>query len=300
MNVFQIITEIEKVDPEVYERLDSRRRMFKHFAGFGKTLAAAAVPLALGSMFNKAYGQGSGLPQNIRDVLNFALTLEWLEYHYYNEALSKGAALIPTGAATTAITDIRNNELAHVNFLKDVLKTDVDPTLVTVPASRFDFTADGNFATVFSNYDTFLAVAQAFEDTGVRAYKGQAAELISNNTVLEAALNIHSVEARHASHIRTMRRVRANAVGATPNTATAGSPSFSASPKSWIVGNDGNGPAPGKTDAIYAGEELTTQAGVSLAGIATANSLSATAASEAFDEPLTKAQVLSIVTPFLN
>jgi hypothetical protein len=51
---------------------------------------------------------------------------------------------------------------------------------------------------VFTNYETFKAVAQAFEDTGVRAYKGQAPALLPYDAVLQAALTIHSVEARHA------------------------------------------------------------------------------------------------------
>jgi hypothetical protein len=52
-------------------------------------------------------------------------------------------------------------------------------------------------------YAQFLALAQAFEDTGVRAYKGQAANLISTD-LLTAALQIH-VEARHASEVRRLR-----------------------------------------------------------------------------------------------
>jgi rubrerythrin len=50
-----------------------------------------------------------------------------------------------------------------------------------------------------------LALAQAFEDTGVRAYKGQAANLMSKPDLLTAALQIHSVEARHASEVRRLR-----------------------------------------------------------------------------------------------
>ena len=52
---------------------------------------------------------------------------------------------------------------------------------------------------VFSNYKTFLAVSQALEDTGVRAYKGQAGNLKSSDEILTVALQIHSVEARHAA-----------------------------------------------------------------------------------------------------
>ena len=69
MNIFNVIKEIEKVDPEVFERLDPRRNVFKHFAGFGKKLAATAVPLAFGSMLNKAYAQ-TGSNTAIVEVLN--------------------------------------------------------------------------------------------------------------------------------------------------------------------------------------------------------------------------------------
>jgi len=75
----------------------------------------------------------------------------------------------------------------------------------------FDFSGGngtmlGPFATVFTNCNVFLAVAQTFEDTGVRAYKGRAGELVGGGDLLTAALQIHSVEARHAAHIRLMRK----------------------------------------------------------------------------------------------
>jgi len=62
-----------------------------------------------------------------------------------------------------------------------------------VPKPNFDFTAGEAFADVFSNYQTFLAVAQAFEDTGVRAYEGQAGNSQSNGNILTVALQIPSV-----------------------------------------------------------------------------------------------------------
>ena len=114
--------------------------------------------------------------------------------------------------------------------------------------------------------------------------------LMSNNTVLEAALNIHSVEARHASHLRTMRRGGPQAVSGSPQTA----------PKSWVSGNDGGGAAPGVTNAIYGpgnpasmfpGEDNIVQAGITLPN-------PGENASEAFDEPLDMATVLAIASNF--
>jgi rubrerythrin len=273
MNLHNILHEIEKVDPEVHERLDGRRAALKSMTNFTAKVALSAVPLALGSLFQKAYGQG-GTTQ-IVEVLNFALTLEYLEQEFYVLGL-EAQGLIPVGPARGAMETIRNHELAHVEFLKSTITS-----LGAMPTGKpkFDFSAKGTFADVFTNYQTFLAVAQTFEDTGVRAYKGQAGNLISSNEILRAALRIHSVEARHASHVREMR----NRSGATV--------------KPWITLNQSGIGSPA-VQPSYNGEELVMQAGVNIVGI---NGFAITAedASEAFDEPLSKAQVLAIVTPFL-
>ena len=277
MNILNILEEIEKTDAEVYERISPRRKAMAQFYGFGKKVALASIPLALGTMFKKAYAQTAST--EVEAVLQFALTLEYLEAEFYTKGVA-AAGLVPAGAALGAITTIRDHENQHVAFLKTAL-TSLGKTPVSKP--NFDFSAGngsntGPFSNVFSDYDTFLAVAQTFEDTGVRAYKGQAPALIGSGGVLTAALNIHSVEARHASHIRQMRRARG------------------ANVKPWITGQDtGIGVI---VQASYAGEELETQAGIKITGI-NGQMISVAAATEAFDEPLTKAQILAIVDPFI-
>ena len=279
MNLYNLINEIEKKDPEVYDRLDGRRAALKQFTGFAGKVASLSLPfVALGSLFKKAYGQ---TPTQIVAVLNFALTLEYLESEFYKKAVST-AGLIPA-ADLAGFTTIRDHEVAHVAALRSTI-TALGGTPVTFTLANFDFTAGngsmaGPYASVFTNYDTLLAVSQAFEDTGVRAYKGQAGNLISNNDVLTAALQIHSVEARHASYIRYLRQKR----GATAN-------------KPWITGNDAGG-IPGVA-AVYAGEQNTLQGGVQIVGI-NGQSVSTNAATEAFDEPLTQAEVTAIVDPFI-
>ncbi|HTF21335.1 MAG TPA: ferritin-like domain-containing protein [Chryseolinea sp.] len=259
MNLLKIISEIEKLDPEVYEKLNSRRAMFKHLSSSGMKFAAAAVPLFLGTALNKAYAQSSAVP----DILNYALTLEYLEDEFYKSGLA-AAGLIPENRRVI-FQQISKHETAHVGFLKAVLGQ-LSATPVAKPT--FDFTAGGVFADVFTNYQTFLALSQAFEDTGVRAYKGRAGELLGNATVLTAALQIHSVEARHASMVRRLR-----------------------AEKGWITGNSNSGlPA-----AIYAGEDNVTQGGASITGLG----YSAAAATEAFDEPLTPDDVLAIAGGFI-
>lgn len=270
MNLQNIFNQIEKSDPEVYERLNGRREVIRNFTRFAGKVSVAAVPIALGTILQKAYGQ---TPTNAIDILNFALKLEYLEAAFYEKGLAT-PDLIDADADKAALTIIGGHETAHVNYIKAAISaaggTPVDPP-------EFDFTAAGAFPDVFTNYDTFLAVAQTFEDTGVRAYKGQAGSLMVSNEVLLAALSIHSVEARHASHIRQMRKGRGAGV------------------KPWITGSDsGIGAA---VQASYDGEEATTQAGVAITNISNSG-ISESAASEAFDEPLTFDEVIAIVTPF--
>ncbi len=286
MKIENIINQIESIDPEIYQRLDGRRNAMKSFAKFSGKVALASLPIAFGSMLNKAYGSPTGTDDAITDVLNFALTLEYIESEFYKagyDAATGGTLAIPAGAPLGAIKTIRDHEIAHVNFLKTAI-TSLGGTPKSFTAASFDFTAKGAFANVFSDYALFLAVAQTFEDTGVRAYKGQAGNLISNNDVLTAALNIHSVEARHASHIRQMRRANG---GLIPAGVTV---------KPWITLNQ-SGIGTTAVQASYNGEEATTQAGVNIVNIG-GFTISANAASECFDEPLTKDQVVAIVTPF--
>jgi len=295
MNLKNILNEIESVDPEVYERLDTRRTTMHRFSFIGKTLALAAIPSALGSMFKKAYGQTAS---DVTDVLLFAYLLENLEAEFYKKIVSSFTAIgVPAGAPQAALTVIRDHEVAHVAFLKTVLNS-MGTTPPTYSASSFDFSGakgagNGPFAAAFSNYGVMLAVAQTFEDTGVRAYKGQAPRLINNKTVLTAALQIHSVEARHASHIRQMRR------NLTPGNLVPSGVTL----QPWITlaqsGIDtGNASANAAIQMSYAGEDNTTQAGVNIVNIG-GQTVAANEASEAFDEPLTKAQITAIVNPFI-
>ena len=190
MNLFNLFSDIEKVDAEANDRLQhSRRSLLKN------TFKAAAIgtPALLAASMNKAFAQSN----IIVDVLNFALTLEYLERDFYRMGLNSG--IVPTMDRDGIIT-ITKHEAQHVDLLVGALGS----AAVARPA-RYDFTAGGAFPTVFSDYQTFLTVANALEDTGVRAYKGQAGNLITNKDVLTIALRIHSVEARHVAGIRRLR-----------------------------------------------------------------------------------------------
>lgn len=275
MNLFSIFDEITHVDPEFHERISPRRAAIKNIASMGTKVAFAAMPFMLGSLFKKAYGQ---VPTDVTGVLNYALTLEYLEAEFYTMGAA-ASGLVPSGPPRGAITTIRDHEVAHVAFLKQVLGSDA------VSKPSFDFTAGGTFNNVFTDYDTFLALAQAFEDTGVRAYKGQAGLLKGNQVVLTAALQIHAAEARHASHIRQMRRARGGAAG---------------SQKPWITGANDSGIG-AVVDPIYAGEDNVMQADVDITSLnGMGGKLSADAATQSFDEPLTAEAVLAIAGLFIK
>lgn len=284
MNILNILDEIEKVDGEIYERLNPRRKAMKDFFDMGKKVSLAAMPLALGSMFQKAYGQSN--PANVNEVLSFALALEYLEYYYYNESLK--TVPIPAGAARTAIEIIRTHERQHVDLLKGALGiTGADGYGV----ADFDFTANNTFANVATNYNTFLQVALAFEDTGVRAYKGQA-PILKGNPVLTTALRIHSVEARHAAQLRQM--VAANVPGASGLKPWI---SINKNPAAGVVaGNDTNIAAVNDT---YRGEDNTVQATIQVTGI-NGTQVTDLHAAECFDEFLTGMTVKNIANLFIK
>jgi len=297
MDFFKILSDIEKVDAEVYERFDTRRAVFKNLSGMGKAVTAATMPAVLGTMFRKAYGQTTSLSSDIVNTLNLALSLEYLERYFYQAGIDRN---LFTGTDLNAITIIRDDEVGHINALRAVLGSQAiaDPT-----AAAFDYTAGGKL-TPFANAALFLGNAQAFVDTGVRAYKGGAVSLMGNKAILTAALNIHSVEARHSSHIRTMRRGGVNVAG------VAGGGTNDSLPKSWVSLQEGGGPAPAVTAPVYGAgspatsypaEDNVTQATINVQTTGTAPtglSLTAAAASEAFDEPLDAATVKTIARNF--
>ena len=211
-------------------------------------------------------------------VLNFALTLEYLEESYYSQGLDSG--VIPTGDDRAVFEQIQKHEAAHVEFLRDTIN-DLMGTPVEFEDDDFDFTAgdgSGNGAfDPFNDYPIFLALAQGFEDTGVRAYKGQAPALMGEDALLTAALQIHSVEARHAAQVRRMRSSSAEEI------------------KGWIQFDESQ--LPSGFEAIYAGEDNLTHRGIDVSSV---SDVSNRALTEAFDEPLSMAAVLAIVDPFVD
>ena len=128
------------------------------------------------------------------EILNFALTLEFLEAAFYESALKQVGGL--SGEVKELATTLRDNENEHVGVLSATIK-DLGGTPVKAPKV--------DFGKAFASQGSFLKLAQTLEDTGVSAYNG-AAPSIESAEVLGAAGSIVQIEARHAAAIRLLNK----------------------------------------------------------------------------------------------
>jgi hypothetical protein len=124
-------------------------------------------------------------------ILNYALTLEYVQESFYGEAERLG---VLTGGLAEQARVVGAHERAHVKAFREVLGA------AAVKRPRFDFRGATEDA------DAFRRTAVAFEDLAVAAYKAQA-PLIQRRAYLVPALAIHTVEARHAAWIRRLAGV---------------------------------------------------------------------------------------------
>jgi len=151
-------------------------------------LAAGALygAMAVTPLIRKAFAQGS---MGDIDILNFALTLEYLEAAFYEEAAGvKGLSSEVAGYVKT----FGDEEQEHVDALTATIR-DLGGMPVEAPGV--------DFGDAFSSADKFIALAITLEDTGVSAYNG-AAPMIESKDLLATAGGIVQVEARHAAAIR--------------------------------------------------------------------------------------------------
>ena len=181
----------------------------------------------------------TGNAADVVDSLRLVLLIAYLQSGLYTRA-SSVTGFIP--AIERPVFDLlRDQETVHVSTLTTLITSrgGVPPTRPTI-----DFTGKGavpGFAFAADQYDTFRKLAQAFEDLSVRAYKGQVQALVADKTALTYALTLHAVEARHAAEVRVLR-----------------------GKKAWITGSSADD-LPAFAQAIYAGEEITTQGSVNVA-----------------------------------
>ncbi|NDP28614.1 MAG: ferritin-like domain-containing protein [Flavobacterium sp.] len=139
-------------------------------------------------------------------VLTYAYALEQLEADFYTKVVNaNGFTTNFTSEDQQVLTDLYHHEVIHREFFKAALTGALpNPKKQLLPALAFDY---GNLN--FSSRTQVLATAKALEDTGVAAYNG-AGRLISNPDYLLLAGKIVSVEARHASAIRSLINPNSN------------------------------------------------------------------------------------------
>jgi hypothetical protein len=149
----------------------------------GGAILGALAPSAMAASTRPPSSFGAG---DI-GILNYALTLEYLESAFYNEATKNLRSKLNTGEKQFLDT-VRTDETAHVKYLKSAL------------GSKAVKTPKFNFGNATKDVDTFLGTAYVLENTGVTAYLGQAPN-IKASKVLLAAASIVTIEARHAGAV---------------------------------------------------------------------------------------------------
>jgi rubrerythrin len=174
-------------------------------AAFLKKLGIGAAGLAGSSALLAglpSIASAKGVPKSDVAILNFALTLEYLEATFYTQAATNLASSNYASFATL----VRDDENAHVAALKKALGR------AAVKKPTFDFGA------AVTDEATFLKTSFVLENTGVAAYLGQAGK-IKTPAILGAAASILTVEARHAAAIATLMNTNqlSGANGITPN-----------------------------------------------------------------------------------
>lgn len=176
---------IDLVDVDVDDALAEAHHGLTR-AGF--IVAGGAAIAGLGAL---APTTGAAVPASDREVLNYALVLEYLQAAFYTESERSKALKGRTAEAAKVVGAV---ERAHVKAFRELLGKKA------VGRPHFDFQG------VTEKEGSFLKTAVAFEDLAVAAYKGQARR-IRSKSVLTSALGIHTVEARHAAWMRHIRQV---------------------------------------------------------------------------------------------
>ncbi len=169
-----------------------QRRSFLKYAG----LVGVGAGFAVGGGLLTAPAAGAATRTLIDtsdvDILNYALTLEYLESDFYAKGLQAG---LLSDRDLELVTPIGDHEKQHVTAVTGAVTafggTPVAKPKITYPAGTFD------------SRDKFLSNASMFEELGVTAYHGQV-PLIKDGDVLASAASIAGVESRHAAVIASL------------------------------------------------------------------------------------------------
>ena len=159
-------------------------------AFFRKAAVGGGTALTAGAFMGMLPELAAAKPSKKQDleILNYALTLEYLEAAFYTRASGLH------GDAKAFADIVAAHETTHVKTLKKVIKS-----LGGKPVKEPEF----DFKGTNKNQKDFIATAFVLENTGVHAYHGQVPRLKSK-ALLVAAAEIATVEARHAAAIATI------------------------------------------------------------------------------------------------
>lgn len=171
----------------------SRSQFLRRSAFAGGGLIVGGLPVA----FSLAQGTSKGDV----DILNYALTLEYLEAAFYKKANDGGAL---SGQYKRFSRVVGQHEQAHVDALKKALGSKAGKR----PSFDFKGTTDSE--------STFGTTSMTLEDTGVKAYQGAAPD-IKSPAVFKAAISIHPVEAMHAAWIASIISKGSNSPSPAPD-----------------------------------------------------------------------------------
>lgn len=151
--------------------------------GAVSVIPASTALSMLSSRF--AFAQAGDFGSDV-DVLNYALTLEYLEAEFYRQG---NAAVQLSGQDKTYLDRIGADEASHVATITQTIQK-IGGTPVPSPGV--------DFGGAFASRESYLKTSHTFENLGVQAYLG-AAGSIQNPDILQAAAGIFGVEARHAA-----------------------------------------------------------------------------------------------------
>jgi rubrerythrin len=151
--------------------------------GSSKSSSTAASSAATASTATTASNSGD------LAILNYALTLEYLETEFYEKVVASGYF---TGKVGSLIKEFGSQEQTHVEALKGAVEK-LGGTPTAQPMGKFPITSATQVA----------ELAYTVENLGASAYLGQAGN-IQSPEVLASALAIHTVEARHAATLGTL------------------------------------------------------------------------------------------------
>jgi hypothetical protein len=180
---------------ELAEDDGSRKKFLKMVGGTGAAGAFGIFLAACGSSSKKkttssqAAPSPSGGAAGDLKILNYALTLEYLETAFYKDVVGSG---LFKGAQLATIKKFGDQEAQHVDALTAAVKK-FGGTPAAKPQTKFPL----------KSASQVLNLAATVENLGAAAYLGQAGN-IQSKEALAAALSIHTVEARHAAALNTL------------------------------------------------------------------------------------------------